>query len=159
MATRPTGRGRGRPPTPIEDRRRLGNPSGRPLPKPGTLVPLQGVSSIPEPERALGEAGRALWGRIWGSGASWLAKGVDYDHCLGLCEQMDERATLRAAVMENGDWRERNGLRQLDAQIMAGLGVIGFTPVERTRMQVAEVVPPTALERLLAEHSTAGRKA
>lgn len=38
-----------------------------------------------------------------------------------LCEQVDERQALRYRVIADGDWRERNGLRQLDAQITAGL--------------------------------------
>jgi hypothetical protein len=56
-----------------------------------------------------------------------------------LCEQIDERQILRLRVMRDGDWRERNGLRQLDAQIVSGLSMLGFTPTDRTRLGLAEV--------------------
>jgi hypothetical protein len=63
-----------------------------------------------------------------------------------LCEQIDERQLLRYRVMTEGDWRERNGLRQLDSQIMTGLSMLGFTPTDRARLGLAEVKYETKLD-------------
>lgn len=71
----------------------------------------------PEPARPLGDAGRALWDRTWVA----AHQPPDGDALLVLCEQVDERQALRFRVIADGDWRERNCLRQLDAQITAGL--------------------------------------
>lgn len=152
MATTPTGRHPGRPAKSIEERRRLGNPGKRAMPKVGTLVPLPTIgATMPEPMRALGREGLALWQRVWNSGATWLARDVDPDVIMVMCEHMDERMILRASVLRDGDWRQRAQLRILDAQILSTLGALGFNPSERARMQVAEVAPPSRLESLLAE--------
>ena len=71
----------------------------------------------PEPARPLGEAGQALWERTWRA----AHQPPDGDALLVLCEQVDERQALRYRVIADGEWRERNCLRMLDAQITAGL--------------------------------------
>jgi len=43
-----------------------------------------------------------------------------------LCEQLDEAADLRAKVVLTGAWRDRVGLRHLDAVIDAGLERLGI---------------------------------
>lgn len=137
----PTGRSRGNPPTVPEIRRKLGNPSHRPFPALGQVTHLAPASGVPEPMRPLGQMGFALWERVWLSGAVWLAAGIDAEPLLVLCEQVDERAALRIKVLRVGDRWDRAALRALDAQVMSGLGVLGFNPVDRARMGVAEVVP------------------
>lgn len=149
---RPTGR----PPKPIEEKIRTGNPGHRKLPTRATLTVLPGASKPPEPHRPLNPVGRELWDRIWTSPAAWLADRVDNEHVLILCEQLDERDTLRKLitadtiatmqaakdqdrVLPTRLWRERSALRQLDAQISEGLSLLGFNPVERARLGVSEV--------------------
>src|SRR5690242_8280429 len=106
----------GPPPKPNEEKRRLGNPGQRPLPDRANLTVLPGVrrGDPPEPARPLGQAGRALWDRVWDAGAVWLARNIDAELVLILCEQMDERAALRAQMFRNNSWRDRAGLRALD---------------------------------------------
>lgn len=130
----------GNPPTPLEVRRRTGNPSKRPMPDPSTLTMLPGAAEPPEPMRPLGRAGRELWDRVWMAGAVWLARDIDSETLLITCEQMDERQQLRGKVLNQDDWRARQGLRALDAQILGGLGAMGFNPTDRARLAVAEVV-------------------
>lgn len=129
----------GRPPKPIEEKIRTGNPGKRSLPDRATLTVLPAATEPPDPARPLGREGRALWDRVWAAGATWLAERVDAEQVLILCEQMDERAALRVRVLRDNDWRERAGLRALDAQIMDGLSVLAFNPTERSRLGVAEV--------------------
>lgn len=81
----------------------------------------------PEPPRPLGLNGRELWNRAW----AMALTPPDGDQLLQLCEQVDERAALRVTVLRDGDWRERNGLRQLDAQVTAGLVALADAQEER----------------------------
>lgn len=129
----------GRPPKTIEEKRLTGNPGKRPLPKPGGLLVIPGIREPPEPHRPLGQVGQELWTRVWESGAVWLAEKIDCETLLIICEQADERQGLRVKVLRNGDWRERAALRALDAQVMNGLALLGFNPVDRARLGVAEV--------------------
>jgi hypothetical protein len=76
---------------------------------------------------------------------------VDAEQVLMLCEQADERAALRVKVLRDGEWRERAALRALDAQIMDGLALLGFNPVDRARLGVAEVKRVSALDDFLAK--------
>lgn len=97
-----------------------------------------------------------MWNRVWGAGATWLAELVDAEQVLILCEQADERAALRVKVLRDGEWRERAALRALDAQIMDGLAVLGFNPVDRARLGVAEVKRASALDDFLTKRQNRG---
>lgn len=147
------GRPTGRPPKPLEEKLRTGNPGRRPLPDRSTLTVLPAAEGPPEPARPLARPGRELWDRVWNSGATWLAELVDAEQVLILCEQADERASLRVKVLRDGDWRERAALRALDAQVMDGLAVLGFNPVERSRLGVSEVKAPSALDKIAARRA------
>jgi hypothetical protein len=64
---------------------------------------------------------------------------------------VDEREALRSLVISGeGDWRDRVALRNLDAQVKVYLSHLGFTPVDRTRMGVAEVKQMSKLDALRA---------
>lgn len=139
----------GRQPKPIEEKRRIGNPGRRPLPDPATVAVLQPARHIPEPMRPLGIVGRELWERAWRAGAVWLADRSDAETLLLVCEQVDERQQLRVSVLRDGDWRERAALRTLDKQVLNGLALLGFNPVDRSRLGVAEV-QTNALDEFMA---------
>jgi len=137
----------GRPPKPTEVKRRTGNPGQRKLPDQSVVELLPAVDKTPEPARPLSTAGRELWERAWRSGRAWLAD-TDSELLLITCEQLDERQVLRESVLSLGDWRERAGLRALDKEIAANLAMLGFSPVDRTRLGVAEVKAQSALEEV-----------
>ena len=125
------------PPVPNERKRALGNPGKRTLPKESTLTILPGQSTAPEPPLPLGDVGRGLWETGWKHAAAWMAPSDQ--HALALvCQAFDEREVIRGEALA-GDWRARNGLRNVDKQIMDGLSLLGFTPTDRTRLGVAEV--------------------
>lgn len=146
---RPTGR----PPKPLEEKVRLGNPGKRALPDRANLTALPAAQGPPDPARPLGSAGRALWDRVWGAGATWLAQLVDAEQVLILCEQADERAQLRVQVLRDGNWRDRAALRALDSQVLDGLAVLGFNPVDRSRLGVAEVKAISELDKIGARRA------
>ena len=147
MPRTPTGRQPGAPAKPLERKRALGNPGKRDLPARAEVVQLSAVTTAQDPPRPLGTAGRALWDRIWRAGRTWVAES-DVEVVLLVCEQLDERVALRVKVLREGDWRDRSALRAIDAQVMAGLSILGFTPTDRARLGLAEVVAQSKLQEM-----------
>jgi hypothetical protein len=139
------------PPKPNEVKRKLGNPGQRPLPAVASVTALAPVVGIPATLRPLLHQGQRLWERIWGDGAVWLSPHTDIELVQLLAETVDERESLRSFVMSGqAEWRDRVALRSIDDQIKSMLSALGFTPVDRTRMGVAEVRGLSKLEALQA---------
>jgi hypothetical protein len=144
----------GPPPKPLEVKRRTGNPGKRALPDPASTAPLPGIvdeQDLPAPARPLRAAGKAMWRRVWSSGAVWLARVSDAELVLLVCEQVDERQALRREVLKYGGRFERAALRALEKQIMLGLSMLGLTPTDRARLGVAEVKVESTVARLRRE--------
>jgi len=138
---------------PAERKRARGNPGKRKIPEPATLLPAPGAATeVPEPSRPLASPGLTLWERAWRHGAAWIAQ-TDTELLLLVCEALDERQSLRQVVLDTGDPSQRQQLRLLEKQIASGLGQLGFTPAERTRMGVAEVRAVSALEQVRARRA------
>jgi hypothetical protein len=137
----------GRPPKPLEEKIRTGNPGRRPLPERGTLTVLPGASEPPTPPRRLLAPGLAVWDRVWRNGATWIAKNIDIELLTCMCERFDERTVLRAKALgpDSEPWHWR-ALRALDAQITSDLIELSFTPTARARMMVAEVKLDAAVD-------------
>ena len=169
---------RGRPPKPIEVKRRQGNPGKRALPKEGELVALEPAQGIPPAPISLGEAGVAMWRSIWsGPASAWLAPAVDSLRVQTVCNLVDDIAEYRrlisrmgpvlieSALAPNGFAGEekrvvpnplvkmqRDAERQLDKELSA----IGFDPTARSRLGLAEVKRQSKLEELLAKRQKRG---
>lgn len=139
----------GRPPKPIELKRRLGNPGKRALPSSSDIQQLEPASVAPDPPRPLLQPGTELWERIWGIGATWISPESDLEVLLMTCELVDERWNLRIKVMQKDDSRMRRALRELDRQIVSNLSLLGLTPSDRSRLGVAEVKARSKLEELM----------
>jgi phage terminase small subunit len=138
------------PPKPNELKRKIGNPGKRPLPELKNVVALPMATQPPTPPRPLGPEGLKLWTRIWDEGKSWISPASDLEVVILLCESMDERTQLRFQVLKGSDWRDRVALRSLESQIVSMLSAIGFDPVSRTKLGVAEVQKQSALDQLIA---------
>ena len=134
----------GRPPKPVEQKRRAGNPGKRPLPD--VMISIPTSSTAPEPHRPLGSAGRQFWERVWNVGFTWISPQMDVELLQIVSEQIDERAALRVKVLHEGDWRDRSALRALDSQVLDCLSLLGFTPVDRARLGFVEVKIKNELE-------------
>lgn len=147
---------------PIERKQRIGNPSGRKLPKPSPVADVVALptSHVPEPHRPLGSQGLRLWQQVWVSGAGWLKQQMDTELVLMLCEVTEERTRLRFRLQERPDsWRDRRALREIDRQIITLLGQIGFTPSERGLLGQGEVKQHefSDLHRRIAEKRSASK--
>ena len=138
----------GRPSKPTEVKRKLGNPGRRPLPDSEMVQYLPAAIAVPEPPRPLLKYGREFWDKVWGAGLSWVSPNTDAELLLMTCELVDERWNLRIKVMQNGDWRERRALREIDSRIISNLSLLGFTPADRSRLGVAEVKAISKMEAL-----------
>jgi hypothetical protein len=138
------------PPKPIEQKRKIGNPGKRALPSLASVSTLPAAVGIPDPLRPLGQEGKRMWDRIWSGAAAWVAPTTDIELVQLTCEAMDERIALRVAVLRGADWRDRVALRALEHDLRSMLSALGMTPVDRTRMGVAEVRGLSKLEALQA---------
>jgi len=138
----------GRPPKPIEVKRKLGNPGKRALPDQREIQLIEPAVFVPEPARPLLKYGQEFWDKVWGQGLGWISPNTDSELLLMTCELIDERWNLRVRVMQSNDWRERRALRELDARIISNLSLLGFTPADRSRLGVAEVKAISKMEAL-----------
>ena len=132
----------GRPPKPIEEKRRLGNPGKRPLPSSAEVIPLDPADTVPEPLRPLGKMGLDFWERTWQVGMNWISPKADIELMMMTAEMIDERAILRNLVFQdrNADRPKlRSGLRELERQIQSNLAQLGLSPADRARLGLAEV--------------------
>jgi hypothetical protein len=141
----------GRPTKPIEIKRLTGNPGKRALPEQSAIMLIPQASQTPEPARPLLKYGQELWDRVWESGINWISPNTDLEILLMTCELIDERWNLRVRVMTDNSPKDRRGLRELDKQIVSNLGLLGFTPSDRSRLGVAEVKKMSKLEELMAK--------
>jgi hypothetical protein len=134
----------GRPPKPVEQKRRAGNPGKRPLPATTIAIPTSSIAPIPH--RPLGPAALQFWERVWSVGFTWISPQMDVELLQMVAEQIDERVALRMRVLKQNDWRDRAALRSLDAQVLDCLSLLGFTPVDRARLGFVEVKIKNELE-------------
>lgn len=132
----------GRPPKPIERKRRAGNPGKRSLPAASNLAAVPAITAEIH-ELPVGVALDA----VLGEGRAWLAA-TDAPLVAMLREGLEERESLRAAVMAgHGD---RSDLRALDKQVASQLSLLGFSPADRARLGLAEVKAQSTLAKLRA---------
>lgn len=130
-----------------EEKKRIGSRHYNPSP---VVYAIPQTTEPPLPSRRLEESGLELWNRAWQLGREWISEKSDLHLLLMTCEQLDERDELRAYVLDNIEaWHERAALRQLEKEIASNLSSLGFTPVDRMKLGVAEVVTKSKLEELM----------
>lgn len=131
----------GRPPTPTERKRALGNPGKRALPA-GNLAAVAAVASEPfdlDPVAVLESV--IFAGRVWLAATDSVALSM-------LRESIEERQSLRSVVIATQSETARKALRDLDKQIIGQLSLLGFDPAARSRLGLAEVKAASTLEKL-----------
>ena len=133
------------PAKPIEQKRLIGNPGKRALPKGLPMV----EGGYAEPQRPLEFAGMQLWQAAMTTGQNWIARNSDTQLLLMVCEQMDRRTNLIDKIEETQEWRLYRALHDLEKMISTNLSLLGFTPSDRTRLGLAEVKTASKLEELM----------
>ena len=143
------------PPKPIEQKRLIGNPGRRPLPKDAVVLPQ--LDMKPAPLRPLGDTGMAFWDEAWNKGQLWLGR-TDAWLVQLTAEMLDERDELRQILAERvarGDvdsWRDRRQLRDLERSLISNLSLMAWTPVDRSRYGLAEVKAKSKLAEFMDKH-------
>ena len=132
----------GRPPKPIEQKRRNGNPGKRPLPDRVELVAVPPVDSAAVELTPLQALERALL-----AGAAWLAES-DAAAIVLARDALELYAELRADpkakvtdVISAGKWAQ------------SCFADLGFNPSERSRLGLAEVKAQSVAESIIARRS------
>lgn len=140
----------GRPPLPLEEKRKRGTLRADRLPEAGLIEVerLPEEEQTPEPPPQLKAKGRDLWSSVFDNGR-WLWQGVDRHLVELTAELMDERQELRALTDQQPEnTRLRAALRQLDKQLVSNLSLLGFTPSDRSRLGLVQVKTRSKLQEL-----------
>ena len=136
------------PPKPIEQKRLLGNPGKRAMPSDDSTVTL--YSGRIDPLFPLGEAGQKLWDSVFEQGELWISPRTDVAWLQVVCELLDRREVLKQEWMADPADRKLNmSLLETEKLLQSGLGLLGFTPTDRSRLGVAEVKAKSKLEELM----------
>lgn len=135
------------PATPLEKKQLLGNPGRRPLTGP---VELPALTAGPiDPLRPLEWAGQQLWDSVFKYGGLWVSNRTDTTLLQMTCEQLDRREALRAALVEDPTDRQINmSINEVEKLITSNLGLLGFTPADRSRLGFTLAKTESKLEQL-----------
>lgn len=136
----------GRPSKPVEQKRALGNPGGRPLTNGGAALAI--VEPI-EPTMA-DQSPLSAFDQVMNDGVSWLAR-TDAPALALLRELLEERERMKAMLTEG--MGNRSHLRDLDKQVISLLSQLGFDPAARSRLGLAEVKAASKLEGIRASQA------
>lgn len=138
------------PPKPLEQKRKLGNPGRRPLPDLAETITLS--SGYLEAPRPLEFAGAQLWDMVFKHGSAWVSNTTDVPLLLMTCEQLDRREQIRNEIAEKGlDRQLIMSVNETEKLISSNLGLLGFSPADRTRLGLAEVKTHSKLQELMAK--------
>lgn len=139
---------RGRPNVPIEIKRLKGTLRADRLPTGIALSGLVSALEPPNPPEGLLDTGAAFWGLAWRS--SWISQTSDYLLVAIVSQSLDERDFLRQLVSEQPEnFRARAGLRELEKQLVSNLGLLGFSPSDRSRLGLVEIKKESKLDELM----------
>ena len=140
------------PAKPLEMKRLTGNPGKRSLPSLNDTFELEG-GYVP-PHRDLGDAGLALWDRVFSQGKTWVSRQSDTEALMIVCQQLDRQVLLQQMIANTpDDFHLLRQLLELEKAIMSGLGQLGFTVEARSRLGLAEIKAKSAFESLMAERA------
>jgi len=139
------------PAKPIEQKRLLGNPGRKPLPDKVMTVALEGGKV--EPLRELEQAGQQLWDSVFNYAELWISPRTDVHLLQMTCEQLDRREQIKQAIASSEDWHLFKQLNDLERLVSSNLGLLGFTPSDRSRLGLAEIKAKSRLQELLERNA------
>jgi len=148
----------GRPPKPIEQKRKNGNPGQRPLPDSKNVIALPQIKS--DAPLHLSDAGQKMWLDVRAM-APWIAN-TDARLLVELCEKMDKKYELKEKLAASDyvlytdkGYAYANPLfgmlNTVENDIVKLLSLLGLTPTDRSKLGFAEVKAKGKLEALLEQ--------
>jgi len=147
----------GRPPKPNEIKRLMGNPGGRPLPDLNTISHLPMAREIPTPPESLKQSGLDLWNRAWGVAITWLSPVSDIEAIKNSCHLADANEAARDRYMISTEPADAKAYVAINKAYTDSLTSLGFDPVSRSRLGVAEVRVATSIDKLLEKRENRAR--
>jgi phage terminase small subunit len=139
----------GRPPKPNEIKRLMGNPGGRPLPDLNVITHLPMAKEIPTPPENLNKSGLDLWNRAWGIAITWLSPVSDIEAIKNASHLADANEAARDRYMISTEPADAKAYVAINRAYTDALTSLGFDPVSRSRLGVAEVRTATSIDKLL----------
>ena len=139
----------GRPPKPNELKRLLGNPGQRPLPDLKNVTALPMAYTPPTPPDNLGEKGLQVWNRSWSMAITWLSPASDIDAVENVARLADATETARVRYMATSEPADAKAYVAINKAYTDALSSLGFDPVARSRLGIAEVRAATSIDKLL----------
>jgi len=151
----------GRPPKPVEQKRKNGNPGQRKLPDLKNVIALPQIKN--QPPIHLSESGKKIWLEIREL-APWVAT-TDGKLLVELCEKMDRKYALQAklnasefVLYTDKGYAYSNPLfgmlNTVENDIIKILSLLGLTPIDRSKLGVAEVTTKGKLAQLLEQQKS-----
>lgn len=143
----------GRPPKPIEQKRRTGrapgrDSGGRKLPEPAEVVALPMAPGVPEPPTDFGLDATRLWERAWSAAITWLSPDSDMEAVEQACRLTDDVAVARQRYRATRDPGDLRALVAVQKSLSDALSTLGFDPTARSRLGLAEVKRASKLDEL-----------
>jgi hypothetical protein len=116
------------------------------------LILRQTLGPTTDPPGGLAELGKSVWNQVLTEAVSWVSYKLE-TFLLGIvCDQIEERATLRELVEDSPDLpRLRIGLRELDKAIVSNQSTLGLTPTDRARLGFVQVKSESKLGDLISK--------
>ena len=151
----------GRPSKPVEQKRKNGNPGQRKLPDLKNVIALPQIKN--QPPIHLSESGKKIWLEIREL-APWVAT-TDGKLLIELCEKMDKKYELKEklaatdyVLFTDKGYAYANPLfgmlNTVENDIVKLLSLLGLTPVDRSKLGVAEVTTKGKLAQLLEQQKS-----
>ena len=135
----------GRPPKPVELKRRLGNPGKRPLPAPVvSIAPIVSTASVPA-----FASGDEMLQHVLDAGASTWIGPTDAAMASLARRLWDDAALAQARWAASGDPEAFRAYRDTTKELIACLSALGLDPASRGRLGVAAVKAQNALESMM----------
>ncbi len=148
---------RGRPAKPAELKRILGNPGRRPLPDLNNITHLPMAREIPPAPEGLGLQGINLWDRSWSMAITWLSPDSDLNAVKNAAFLADANEAARNKYMNTLEANDGRAFVQINKSYTDALSSLGFDPVSRSRLGVAEVRAATSIDKLLQRRQDRAR--
>lgn len=151
----------GRPPKPVEQKRKNGNPGQRKLPDLKNVIALPQIKG--DAPLHLSVAGQKMWTDVR-SMAPWIAN-TDAKLLIELCEKMDKKYELKEklaatdyVLFTDKGYAYANPLfgmlNTVENDIVKLLSLLGLTPIDRSKLGVAEVTTKGKLAQLLEQQKS-----
>lgn len=145
----------GRPPKPIELKRAGGrtpttDSGGRKL---HVITSIPQTLEVPETPLFLGIDGQRFWERAWATAITWVSKEIDREAVENAAMLADAVAAARKKYLATLEAADARAFVAINESFTKALASLGFDPVSRSRLGVAEIKIVSKLDQLIANRT------